>query len=258
MALREIGVGYDVTRVLFMMIGLAILVWLAMWAGAAFLVLWLCVRMVQSRQRAIPGWATGAAVAAAVASGAFLLQRAAWWVLAVAVAAVLLAVIAWVLGDMSSPVDSAAVVVSLALGVATLLFGGFAVREAIPEVLQIEVERYGDTATMDAAFNLAGCLAGSTEIDIDTSPFSYETGTIEQVGKCSLSRDEDYEPIFFFRAKDAAALDDWLSSGKLMAEHGEAWGVALFRHGAVAVASTETDSTWLLADTDFRKLYVKN
>ena len=40
MALREISVGYDVTRVLFMIIGLAILVWLAMWAGTGFLVLW--------------------------------------------------------------------------------------------------------------------------------------------------------------------------------------------------------------------------
>lgn len=213
--------------------------------------------MVQSRQQAIPGWATGAAVAAAVASGAFLLQRVAWWVLAVAVAAVLLAVIAWIRGDMSSPVDSAAVVVSFALGVATLLFGGFAAREAIPEVLQIEVERYGDTTTIDAAFNLAGCLAGSTELDMDTSPFSYQTGAIEQVGKCSLSQDEDYEPIFFFRARDAATLDEWLSTGKLSAQHGEAWGVDVFRHGAIAVATTDTRSKRVLADTDFRLLYVK-
>ena len=148
---------------------------------------------------------------------------------------------------------------SFVLGIVMVPMGGFAMRDASPEVLQIEVGSRGDANTLEQGFALAGCLPGTTQLDVGTGPtLMYEPASIQRVGKCNVDDGDHVEPVFFFQAESIQALDHWLSTGKLSAAHGDVSTLEVFRHGAVLAVATDYASWSALADTDFRKLYVKN
>lgn len=265
MAVRELGVGFDVTRVVMGIVVFTVLAALAIGAAIAALVVWLVVQLfahLSTDSSSAPAsdpsdtqgspkpplaanrWAILAAIASAGAGAMLWLGVETPFIWILGAAGAVLAVIALGSAGSTSRWNIAAIAVSFSLGAVVCILGLInSWNDAPQSITPTSTPAATGTATrIEDVWARVECLPGTTDPAAEPESLMFDDESVARVGSCIIDTDSDAKPVYFFEFADSAEATTWLMSGDLSADSDAADDVEIFVDGVVVIASLDSGS----------------
>lgn len=277
--MRDTSVGLGVIQVVFTVFFAALIVWFALWAGIALVVVWAIYHLVITRHRRV---AISPATATDVPAPAITVERTNWvglvavLILAAAGIPFMLGTISWpavglsaistacALGGMANPTSSK--VTKLALRTVAILGGAVALIGTINLLVDRPVTLYGQNwgDRQGEMTSISQLQAELPCVEEPTSPaaaeqrlFTLDVEKFVATSSCRLSLGDRILPAVFVEASSPSELERIFEAGVLSSaptDDGDLW---VQRDGAVAVITADAVSadlaqnvgqTWISLD----------